>query len=175
MCALIYYIKVCVGGSVGSLLDFFEADEFAEAQTMGVAAAVDFLPTEKLTPDSQTVGFPASLPMEMAIGLAPEADIFAVYGISPVQAVRLKEVPAFAEALKHAKEMVKKDGASFRVRARIQSEHLLDKTWALIHDPKTPPSVATDLIKTTVKWAGLDVAEKQHEQPVFPMQININL
>ena len=37
-----------------------------------------------------------------------------------------------------------------------QAEELLTTSWVLIHDPTTSPAVKADLIKSTVKWAGLE-------------------
>ncbi len=64
-------------------------------------------------------------------------------------ALFLKKVDAFREEV-HTK------GLTFRVKARAQAEELLKTSWTLIHDPVVSPAVKADLIKSTVKWAGLD-------------------
>jgi hypothetical protein len=61
----------------------------------------------------------------------------------------LKKVEAYREEV-HTK------GLTFRVKARAQAEELLRTSWLLIHDPVVSPAVKADLIKSTVKWAGLD-------------------
>ena len=61
----------------------------------------------------------------------------------------LKKVEAYREEV-HTK------GLTFRVKARAQAEELLKTSWLLIHDPVVSPAVKADLIKSTVKWAGLD-------------------
>jgi len=61
----------------------------------------------------------------------------------------LKQVGAY-------REEVRTKGLTFRVKARAQAEELLKTSWVLIHDPVVSPAVKADLIKSTVKWAGLD-------------------
>jgi len=61
----------------------------------------------------------------------------------------LKKVEAY-------REEVRTKGLTFRVKARAQAEELLRTSWILIHDPIVSPAVKADLIKSTVKWAGLD-------------------
>ena len=63
----------------------------------------------------------------------------------------LKKVEAY-------REEVRTKGLTFRVKARAQAEELLKTSWLLIHDPIVSPAVKADLIKSTVKWAGLDTA-----------------
>ena len=43
------------------------------------------------------------------------------------------------------------------MKARAQAEELLTTSWLLIHNEDVSPSVKADLIKSTVKWAGLEV------------------
>jgi hypothetical protein len=70
-------------------------------------------------------------------------------------------------------ETLSRDGMSFRVKARIQSEALLETSWQLIHSNSTPAQVKADLIKHTHKVAGLE--PKEQAGVVSPLQININL
>jgi hypothetical protein len=61
----------------------------------------------------------------------------------------LKKVEAY-------REEVRTKGLTFRVKARAQAEELLKTSWLLIHDPIVSPAVKADLIKSVVKWSGLD-------------------
>ncbi len=58
---------------------------------------------------------------------------------------------------------LQKDGAVFKLKARAQAEALLTTSWALIHRPldEVPASVKADLIKFTIKAAGLDTSIEQ--------------
>ena len=45
---------------------------------------------------------------------------------------------------------------TFRLKARAQAEELLTTSWTMIHSPEVSPAVKADLIKSTVKWGGLE-------------------
>jgi hypothetical protein len=62
----------------------------------------------------------------------------------------------FLKKVEACREEVHTKGLTFRVKARAQAEELLKTSWLLIHDPVVSPAVKADLIKSTVKWAGLD-------------------
>jgi hypothetical protein len=62
----------------------------------------------------------------------------------------------FLQRVEAFREEVRTKGLTFRVKARAQAEELLKTSWVLIHDPIVSPAVKADLIKSTVKWAGLD-------------------
>lgn len=62
----------------------------------------------------------------------------------------------FLRKLEAYRDEVRTKGLTFRVKARAQAEELLRTSWVLIHDPVVSPAVKADLIKSTVKWAGLD-------------------
>lgn len=51
---------------------------------------------------------------------------------------------------------IREKGLTFKLKARAQAEELLTTSWLLIHDPAVSPAVKADLIKSTVKWAGLE-------------------
>lgn len=51
---------------------------------------------------------------------------------------------------------VRDKGITFKLKARTQAEELLKTSWLLIHSPDTSAAVKADLIKSTVKWAGLE-------------------
>lgn len=51
---------------------------------------------------------------------------------------------------------IRDKGLTFKLKARAQAEELLTTSWLLIHDPAVSPAVKADLIKSTVKWAGLE-------------------
>lgn len=106
--------------------------------------------------DPSLLGFPPTLPIELAMRGAPVPEICAAYGISKNEFMELVDDPLFIKAYGDAKEALQKDGMSFRIKARLQAEALLKKSWLLIHAPETPSTVQADLIKATVRWAGLE-------------------
>ena len=126
--------------------------------------------------DPAMLGFPPMLPIELAMHIAPVPEICAAYSISKDEFVQLTDDPIFVKAYQDAKESLQKDGMSFRLKARLQADALLKKSWLLIHDDSTPTTVKADLIKSTVRWAGL---EPKGDGPGAGLgnafQININL
>lgn len=64
--------------------------------------------------------------------------------------------PVFLKKVEHYRGEVKEKGLTFRMKARAQAEELLTTSWTLIHSPDVSASVKADLIKSTVKWGGLE-------------------
>jgi hypothetical protein len=64
--------------------------------------------------------------------------------------------PIFLKKVEHYQGEVREKGLTFKLKARAQAEELLTTSYLLIHDPAVSPAVKADLIKSTVKWAGLE-------------------
>jgi hypothetical protein len=62
----------------------------------------------------------------------------------------------FLKRVEIYREEIREKGLTFRLKARAQAEELLTTSYMLIHDPSVSPAVKADLIKSTVKWAGLE-------------------
>lgn len=125
--------------------------------------------------DPAELGFPPMLPFELAMRVAPVPEICAAYGIDKAGLCKLIEDPLFVQAYNTAREMLQKDGMSFRIKARMQAEELLKKSWALIHSDSTPTPVKADLIKSTIRWAGYEPKGDGPGGVGNAFQININL
>jgi len=134
------------------------------------------LATTQVRPfDPADLGFPPMLPIELAMRVAPVSEICAAYGIDKDSFVELTNDPLFVQAYQGAKEMLAKDGMSFRIKAKMQAEELLKKSWALIHSDATPTAVKADLIKSTIRWAGYEPKGDGPGGLGNAFQININL
>lgn len=178
---------------LGSLADAFaisstpEDDEDARA-----AAAVDVTPTTPaggeeglegaLNPcavrpeDPAEIGYPPTLPIELALKTAPEETIREAYEFTPHQWAALKRSSQFQRDLVAAQDMLRTEGMSFKAKARLQSEELLTTSWKMIHDARVPATVRADLIKFTVRAAGLEAkATEGGMDSTTPLQININM
>ena len=84
--------------------------------------------------------------------------------------------PVFLKKVEHYREEVREKGITFRLKARAQAEELLTTSWMLIHDPAVSPAVKADLIKSTVKWGGLEPkTEVGTEGGTGGVRITINL
>lgn len=124
--------------------------------------------------DPSDISYPVSLPIELALNEHPAGDICRSYGMSVDDLTRLMEDPVFSAALKNARNMLKKEGVSFKLKAKMQAEELLKTSWGIIHDPRSPHSVRADLIKSTVKWAGYDTSDTASVHTGSGFAININ-
>jgi hypothetical protein len=84
--------------------------------------------------------------------------------------------PVFLKRVESYREEVKEKGLTFRLKARAQAEELLTTSYMLIHDPAVSPAVKADLIKSTVKWAGLEPKNNEEQNAsVGGVKIMINL
>ncbi len=135
------------------------------------------------TPDDPAeLGWPPTFPIEVAMRVAPIREICEAHGIDQAEWDRLRQDPAFQVCLATYVKMLREEGgASFKLKARIQSEELLKTSWELIHGIDTPAAVKADLIKHTIRFAGLDASIEQKALAAGVagnsnnFQININL
>lgn len=113
--------------------------------------------------DPALLGFPPAMPLEIALRTAPIESICEAYDIDEPTWEALRQNPAFREQVKLAREMLKAEGMSFKMKARLQAEELLKTSWALIHGDAAivPAHVKANLIIFTVKAAGLDASKDQ--------------
>lgn len=130
-----------------------------------------------IRPDNPAeIGYPATFPIELALRVAPVQDICEAYGITRDQWDVLRFDPIFKNDLAEAAKLVRKEGMSFKLKAKLQSEELLKTSWKMIHDRDTPPAVRADLLKFTIKAAELDGTPRQgNSTGTSAFQININL
>ncbi len=127
--------------------------------------------------DPAALGFPATLPIEIALKTATTEELQQAYNLTQQEWDSLWENPQFVGAVAGAMEALQKEGMSFKMKARLQSEELLRTSWKMIHAPsdEVPPSVKADLLKFTIKAAGLVEDPKAQSGPQNALQININL
>jgi hypothetical protein len=135
---------------------------------------------QSLRPDDPSeIGYPPTLPIEIALKTAPLKVICEAYGLGQQDWERLRRDPVFIADLKAVVEELRKDGMSFKMKARLQAEELLKTSWRLIHsnNDDVPPNVKADLIKFTIRAAGLDGSKDQAAAAGQnnALQININL
>lgn len=132
-----------------------------------------------ITPtDPADLGFPATLPLELALGDLSPREIFEAYGLGKSDYLRLQANPYFLQAIEENLELLKKEGMSFKLRARAQCSELLKTSFQLVHHEDTPPSVKADLIKYTIRVAGYDASlDQKANQPMggVNFQIVMNL
>jgi len=154
-----------------------ELDEDDDSPITALVPKSKRLATTEVRPfDPADLGFPPMLPFELAMRTAPPSEVCAAYNISKDEFIRLTADPLFAAAYANAREALQKDGASFKIKAKIQAEELLKKSWEMIHSKDTPTAVKSDLIKATVRWAGYEPkTDGSGAGGTNAFQININL
>lgn len=135
-------------------------------------------PAKTITPinpaDPSRLGYPATLPVEIALRTSSTRSICESYGITEEEWDLIRFDPTFLADLQRAVDMLSEEGMSFKVKARLQSEELLKTSWRMIHSPLTPPNVAADLIKSTARWAGFDTPASAQVTPGSGFSISIN-
>jgi len=83
--------------------------------------------------------------------------------------------PVFLKTVDRYREDIRDNGITFKLKARAQAEELLTTSWGLIHSPDVSPAVKADLIKSTVKWAGLETkGDEDGGGAAGGVKININ-
>jgi hypothetical protein len=84
--------------------------------------------------------------------------------------------PLFQRRVEGFRDDIKNKGLSFKLKARVQAEQLLQTSFDLIHHPDISAAVKADLIKSTVKWAGLEPkGSDEAGGPAGGVKITINL
>lgn len=103
--------------------------------------------------------------MDMALLLEGSGDtlqeLMGRHNIEVADINRFNSDPVFLKKVESLRDEVRDKGLTFKMKARAQAEELLTTSWVLIHDPTTSPAVKADLIKSTVKWAGLEPKNDQ--------------
>jgi hypothetical protein len=105
----------------------------------------------------------------------PLTDVLTRHKITSTDLLRFNADPVFLKKVELFRTEVREKGITFKLKARAQAEELLTTSWLLIHDPVVSPAVKADLIKSTVKWAGLEPKDTPVEQAGGGVKITINL
>ncbi len=83
-------------------------------------------------------------------------EVITRHNITASDIITFNADPIFLKKVEGYRNEVRDKGITFKLKARAQAEELLTTSWLLIHDPAVSPAVKADLIKSTVKWAGLE-------------------
>lgn len=103
-------------------------------------------------------------------------EIMGRHNITANELLTFKADPIFLKKVDHYRNEVRDKGLTFKLKARAQAEELLTTSWLLIHDSAVSPAVKADLIKSTVKWAGLEPKDSSpSEGGTGGVKITINL
>lgn len=137
------------------------------------------IPIYEPSPDPAAVGYPPTLPIEIALKTASIQNICEAYNLTREDYEILRNDAQFRADVKRAHEALKEQGMSFKLKAQLQSEELLKTSWKMIHasHAEVPPAVKADLLKFTIRAAGLDGSQEKNSAGGLAnnLQININL
>jgi hypothetical protein len=101
--------------------------------------------------------------LELAMTLEGSGDklpvLLGAYEMTDADLVDMVKDPIFEQRVRKYQLDLRERGLSFRMKAQVQAEDLLTRSWELIHDERTSPAVIAELIKWTAKVAGFDVAQ----------------
>ena len=103
-------------------------------------------------------------------------EVITRHNISANDILMFNADPIFLKKVEGYRTEVREKGLTFKLKARAQAEELLTTSWLLIHDPAVSPAVKADLIKSTVKWAGLEPKDAgPQDNGTGGVKITINL
>lgn len=146
---------------------------------MNALTLAPFLTDQK---DPTTIAWPPTLPIELALKTATPQELRLEYGYSEPEWEALRHNPAFLKDLGQACELVRQEGMSFKLKAKMIAEENLKQVWKMVHDSNgdVPPAVKGKLIELTARWAGFDPKSNGEGGQPGPLagnafQININL
>lgn len=111
--------------------------------------------------DPARIGYPPTLPIEVVLRTASFKEIREAYGFTHEEWAALRTDPVFLADIARVQAEVQKEGVSFKLKARLQSEEYLKHAFNMIDDRSgaVPPSVKADMIKATWRIAGLEPAK----------------
>lgn len=137
-------------------------------------APMSFLPLHQPTKWNDRLAFDVALTLEGSGESLQE--VVTRHAISVNDVLNYNADPVFLKKVEHYRGEIREKGITFKLKARAQAEELLTTSWVLIHDPAVSPAVKADLIKSTVKWAGLEPKnEVTAEGSSGGVKITINL
>lgn len=106
-------------------------------------------------------------------GSKPQS-LLAEYGYLPSDLAEFSREPLFMRKVEQFQKQLQENGFTFKVKAQMQAEELLDTSWELIH-ADVSPAVKADLIKWTAKVAGFEPTGGKDGGVGNAVQININM
>lgn len=135
---------------------------------------MSYLPLHQMTKWNDRLAFDVALTLEGSGESLQE--VVVRHAITTNDVLQFNQDPVFLKKVEHYRDEIRSKGITFKLKARAQAEELLTTSWLLIHDPAVSPTVKADLIKSTVKWAGLEPkTETTADNGTGGVKITINL
>jgi len=96
---------------------------------------------------------------DVALGVDSLDEILARYAVSVDQFNLWAQHPLFMRTVGEFQKHIRENGLSFRAKARMQAEDLLNVAYGLVQDKNTPAATRADLIKWVAKMGELEPAQ----------------
>lgn len=128
---------------------------------------------ERDSKDPTSLVWPPTLPIELALKTATPSELKNEYGYTDTQWEALRTDPVFLKDLAGACELVRQEGMSFKLKAKLIAEENLKEVFKLTHDPTCPPAVRGKLIELTARWAGFDPRTNGEDGVGGPVNANM--
>lgn len=114
------------------------------------------VPWEFEPKDPTTLAWAPTLPIELALKTASPQALQVEYGYSDEQWAALPQNPVFMRELAGACELVRQEGMSFKLKAKLIAEENLKQVWKMINQEHgvVAPAVKAKLIELSAQWAG---------------------
>lgn len=111
---------------------------------------------ERDSKDPTSLVWPPTLPIELALKTASPGELRIEYGYTDEEWDALRGNPVFLSELAGACELVRQEGMSFKLKAKLIAEENLKEVFRMTRDPNCPAQVRGKLIELTARWAGFD-------------------
>lgn len=154
-------------------LKLFKGDAVKEVdRDSGVVLSVNS-PAQPMM-DATKMTFDPRIAFGLALEIHSPEEICQQFNLSPDDYNALACNPEFGKTVDLYKRELQENGVTYRSKAKLQAEMLLDTSWKLIHAVSTPAAVKADLIKWTAKMGDLEPkSSKGEDVPTFALQINL--
>mgnify|MGYP001619170341 CR=1 FL=1 len=138
--------------------------------------ALATMPFEQKNPTDLV--WPPTLPIELALKTASPEGLRVEYGYTHEEWDALRHNPVFLRDLTGSCELVRQEGMSFKLKAKLIAEEQLKDVWKMVKSPDCPHAVKGKLIELTARWAGFDprtIADGGSGGPVNANTLNIQI
>lgn len=129
-----------------------------------------------IRPDNPAhLGFPAGLPVELAMDLNSVRKICEGYGVTREDYEALMENPIFIAQLEECIELRGKANGEFMLKSRLMSTRALEEQFKMMVDVETPAAVRLKSSENIIAYSGMAPKQSADGGAGNGMSININL
>ncbi len=108
-------------------------------------------------PSPTASAFSPALAFDLALGIDTPRDVAQRHGLTETELTEIQQHEQFKKLLATFEEQLAEHGVSFRTKAALHAEVMLDTVmWNLMKDPMTPSATKLDIFKTLAKLAGYE-------------------